>query len=116
MTTCTHQVPRIQGISIKNGKAIVYGIPAEYSFLPEDHPDQHNCDEMGCGQAHVLWRGQTDEALENAAVSCQHDRLKPGCTLKSVDCISVQDNTWRFICSTCREQLILPIGIAALKG
>jgi len=32
---------------------VVCGIPPD---LPETHPQYHNCDAMGCGQEHVLYR------------------------------------------------------------
>lgn len=114
MTENTHLIPRIQGVSVKEGTAIVYGIPVEYFFLPEDHPDQHNCDEMGCGLAHVLWRGPIDEAVQGSPSPCQHERTKPGCTLRTVDPVTNESNTWRYICQRCQEQFALPVGVAAL--
>ena len=36
---------------------VILGIPKELGDdVPEDDPRQHNCDAMGCGCAHVLYR------------------------------------------------------------
>lgn len=36
---------------------VILGTPPEYDeSVPDDDPRQHNCDDMGCGQAHVLYR------------------------------------------------------------
>ena len=49
---------------MENGRAVVYGSPGYYGWLGEDAPEQHNCDQMGCGMIHVLWRGKIDGASE----------------------------------------------------
>jgi hypothetical protein len=45
------------GIYIKGNQIIVVGVPYEYENLSDDDPRHHNCDVMGCGWEHVLWRG-----------------------------------------------------------
>lgn len=36
---------------------VVLGIPPDFDdSVPEDDPRRHNCDAMGCGCAHVLYR------------------------------------------------------------
>jgi len=36
---------------------VIIGKPPEFdSSVPEDDPRRHNCDEMGCGCCHVLYR------------------------------------------------------------
>lgn len=52
----------IQLVAVKGGRAVVIGIPAHYSKLPEDHPWQHNCDANGCTSVeHMLWRGPVQD-------------------------------------------------------
>lgn len=38
----------------KGGEVVVCGTPPDDEHLPEEQ--QHNCDAMGCGRSHVLWR------------------------------------------------------------
>lgn len=36
---------------------VIIGTPPEFpDSVPEDDPRRHNCDAMGCGCAHVLYR------------------------------------------------------------
>lgn len=59
---------QIVGVAVKGSRAVVYGNPAVLP-LPEDHEAQHNCDRMGCGMTHVLWRGPIDkESAPKASV------------------------------------------------
>lgn len=61
------------GEVVSNGRtAIVLASP--HRGEPEGHPDSHNCDQMGCGSSHVIWRGRvtpfparTDEWVESTA-------------------------------------------------
>lgn len=50
--------PEIIGLAYDVGDEIVVcGTPIEFNEdLPEDDPRYHNCDAMGCGQEHVLYR------------------------------------------------------------
>lgn len=57
----------IQCVAVKNGQAVVIGVPAQYPHLPDDHPWHHNCDAMGCSSVeHMLWRGPVQD--ESTAV------------------------------------------------
>ncbi len=42
------------------GHVVVLGVPRD--DVPEDSPDAHNCDAMGCGQRHVIARVAVDAA------------------------------------------------------
>ena len=36
---------------------VIIGTPPEFDdSVPDDDPRRHNCDDMGCGCAHVLYR------------------------------------------------------------
>ena len=35
---------------------VILGDPEEHPEWPDDDPRQHNCDQMGCGRCHVLYR------------------------------------------------------------
>jgi hypothetical protein len=42
----------------KADQLVVCGDPVEREDIPEDHPDQHNCDAMGCSSVnHCVYRG-----------------------------------------------------------
>ena len=43
---------------------VVLGIPVDLGDdVPDDDPRWHNCDAMGCGQAHVLYRFRKPASL-----------------------------------------------------
>jgi hypothetical protein len=46
---------------------VICGTPPEFSdSVPEDDPRRHNCDAMGCGCAHVLYRFRKPNAGREA--------------------------------------------------
>lgn len=45
------------GEVLSNGRTVVV-LASPHRDEPEDHPDSHNCDAMGCGSSHVIWRGR----------------------------------------------------------
>jgi hypothetical protein len=48
---------------------VICGDPTEeHDDWPEDDPRRHNCDRMGCGQSHVLYRFPKPQ-LSNTEVS-----------------------------------------------
>jgi hypothetical protein len=59
----THPAPRITGVYFRHGVVVITGCPVTIDGLPEDHPDQHNCDAMGCGSLeHVIARFPIEQA------------------------------------------------------
>ena len=57
-----------------NGEEIVVmGTPTHNEELAEDAPEQHDCDEMGCGSDHVLARFRVPR-VRRAQIEAQRDR------------------------------------------
>ncbi len=64
----------IQLVAVKNGRAVVVGIPAHFPSLPDDHPWQHDCDANGCTTLeHILWRGPVQDESDAAPAPAAGD-------------------------------------------
>lgn len=61
--------PRVVGCTVQevcelDGEVVILGIPEE--GLDDEGNSLHNCDQMGCGLCHVIYRFDLGESAENA--------------------------------------------------
>lgn len=49
---------KLDAVLTRDGELVIFA-------WPDDEDENHNCDGLGCGFDHVLWRGRADADLHN---------------------------------------------------